>query len=173
MAKFDADGPGQDLNFGVPGVFAEATANSPARGPPRTQQVDQIVKTKPLQAGLADSGSEPGATRARSSRNRPLEWPGTIAGLAQGWAGRSPPITPITAHVRSITCYGRSRDELLHALVESEFLSFIPSTRSLNDDRLPGDYQPVDQSGCQGVVHVKEGAPLRGRFVVSTIDQPA
>jgi len=35
-------------------------------------------------------GSEPGATRTRSSSNRPLEQPGTITGLSQGWAGQSP-----------------------------------------------------------------------------------
>ena len=45
---------------------------------------------------------------------------------------------------------------------------FHPIARSLNDDRLPVMHQPVDQGRCQGVVHVKQGAPfpegsIRGR----------
>ena len=42
----------------------------------------------PREELLADPGPGPGATRARSPTNRPLEKkPGTMAGLAQGWAG--------------------------------------------------------------------------------------
>jgi hypothetical protein len=61
------------------------------RGPPRATtgwpgRQDEAPQAEPL----ADSGSEPGATRARASSNRPLEQPGTITGLSQGWAGQSP-----------------------------------------------------------------------------------
>jgi hypothetical protein len=57
------------------------------RGPP---QDDQAVKTKPLPGSrlrILDQG--PGPTRARSSRKRPLERLGTMARLAQGWAGHA------------------------------------------------------------------------------------
>src|SRR3954471_20579398 len=55
------------------------------RGPP---QDDQAVKTKLLTGSclrILDQGLGP--TRARSSRNRPLEPLCTRARLAQGWAG--------------------------------------------------------------------------------------
>src|SRR6476660_5026435 len=35
-----------------------------------------------------------------------------------------------------------------------------PIAVSLNDDRLPVMHQPVDQGRCQGVVHIKQGAPF-------------
>ena len=57
------------------------------RGPP---QDDQTVKTKPLTRNclrILDQGLGP--ARARSSRNRPLERLGTMARLAQGWAGHA------------------------------------------------------------------------------------
>ena len=79
---------GQAFELGEPGVVDGTTADSLAadrRGP---RQDDQVVKTKPLTGSclrILDQGLGP--TRARSSRNRPLEQPGTMAGLAQGWAG--------------------------------------------------------------------------------------
>ena len=79
---------GQAFEFGEPGVVDGATANSLAadhRGP---RQDDQAVKTKLLTGSclrILDQGLGP--TRARSSRNRPLEPLCTMAGLAQGWAG--------------------------------------------------------------------------------------
>ena len=65
-----------------------ATADSLAadhRGP---RQDDQAAKTKPPTGSclrILDQGLGP--TRARSSRNLPLELPCTRARLAQGWAG--------------------------------------------------------------------------------------
>jgi hypothetical protein len=80
---------GQAFVLGEPGVVDGTTADSLAadrRGP---LQDDQAVRTKPLARSrlrILDQGLGP--TRARCSRNRPLEQPGTIAGLAPGWAGR-------------------------------------------------------------------------------------
>ena len=79
---------GQAFELGEPGVVDGATANSLAadrRGP---RQDDQAVKTKLLTGSclrILDQGLGP--TRARSSRNRPLEPLCTMARLAQGWAG--------------------------------------------------------------------------------------
>ena len=84
VAKFAADGMAFD--FGEPGVLDGATAKSLAAGRHGSEQVGQIVKTKPLRRSCLRIMEEPGATRARSSSNRPLEQPGTITGLSQGWA---------------------------------------------------------------------------------------
>jgi hypothetical protein len=79
---------GKAFELGEPGVGDGATANSLAadrRGPP---QDDQAVKTKLLPGSclrILDQGLGP--TRARSSRNRPLEPLCTRARLVQGWAG--------------------------------------------------------------------------------------
>jgi hypothetical protein len=79
---------GQVFELGELGVGNGATASSLAadrRGPP---QDDQAVKTKLLKGSclrILDQGLGP--TRARSSRNRPLEPLCTMARLAQGWAG--------------------------------------------------------------------------------------
>jgi hypothetical protein len=82
---------GQALELGEPGVADGTTANSLAasyRGP---RQDGQVAKTKFLARNclrILDQGLGP--TRARSRTNRPLEKkPGTMAGLAQGWAGHS------------------------------------------------------------------------------------
>ena len=99
---------GQAVELGEPGVVDGATANSLAadrRGP---RQDDQAVKTKPLARSrlrILDQGLGP--TRARFSRNRPLEQPGTVAGLAQGWAGHPLPLTPNIAHFAGNTQSGR------------------------------------------------------------------
>ena len=79
---------GQAFELGELGVGDGATANSLAadrRGP---LQDDQAVKTKLLKESclrILDQGLGP--TRARSSRNRPLEPLCTMARQAQGWAG--------------------------------------------------------------------------------------
>jgi hypothetical protein len=86
------------------GVVDRATANSPLRAATGHKQDDQTAKTKPPAGScsrILDQGLGP--TRARSSRNRPLESPSTIAGLARGWAGRSPPLTPKPTHFASNT----------------------------------------------------------------------
>ena len=82
---------GQAFGFGEPGVLDGTTAKSLAAGRHGPRQVGQIVKTKPLRRScLRILDQSLGATRARCSRNRPLERPGTITGLSQGWAGQSP-----------------------------------------------------------------------------------
>jgi hypothetical protein len=88
VTKYGADGPGRRSSSVSRGVMDEATANSLAadrRGP---RQDDQAVKTKLLTGSclrILDQGL--GSTRARSSRNRPLEPLCTMAELTQGWAG--------------------------------------------------------------------------------------
>ena len=80
---------GQAFKLGEPCVVDGTTANSLAtsyRGP---RQDGQVAKTKFLARNclrILDQGLEP--TRVRQRTNRPLEKkPGTMAGLAQGWAG--------------------------------------------------------------------------------------
>ena len=77
------------------GVMDRATANTSPRTSSDHKQDDQTVKSK-SPAGSCSQGLDQclGSTRAHSSRNRPLEWPSTMAGLLRGWTGRSPPLTP-------------------------------------------------------------------------------
>ena len=77
------------------GVVDRATANFSPRTAAGHKQDDQAAESKPPAGScsrILDQGLGP--TRARSSRNRPLERPNTMAGLDRGWAGRSPPLTP-------------------------------------------------------------------------------
>ena len=86
---------GQAFALVQSGVVDGATANSPLRTATGHKQDDQTAKTNPGAPGCSRILDQSlGSTRARSSRNRPLESPGTMAGLARGWAGRSPPLTP-------------------------------------------------------------------------------
>ncbi len=88
VVKRGTDGPARRSSSMSRGAMDGATANSLAadrRGPP---QDDQAVKTKLLRGSclrILDQGLGP--TRARSSRNRPLEPLCPRARLAQGWAG--------------------------------------------------------------------------------------
>src|SRR5271166_5192621 len=64
----------QAFEFSEPGVLAGTTANSSPRTAAGHKQDDQIVKTKPLtRSCLRVLDQSLGPTRARSSRNRPLE----------------------------------------------------------------------------------------------------
>jgi hypothetical protein len=80
---------GQAFKLGEPGRDGRGHRQFLAadlRGP---RQDDQAVKTKLLTGSCSrflDQGLGP--TRARDSRNRPLEPHCTMAGLARGWAGR-------------------------------------------------------------------------------------
>ena len=80
---------GQAVKLGEPGVVDGTTANPLAASYHGPRQDDQVAKTKFLARNclrIPDQGLEP--TRAHSRTNRPLEKkPGTMAGLAQGWAG--------------------------------------------------------------------------------------
>jgi hypothetical protein len=87
VAKFAADGPGR-LSSSV--SRACWTGPPPSRSPRATTGWPDRQDEAPQAELLADSGSEPRATRARSSSNRPLEQPSAITGLSQGWAGPSP-----------------------------------------------------------------------------------
>ena len=79
---------GQAFKFGEPGVVGGTTANSSSAGSRGPRQDDQVAKTKPWHGLLANLDQGLGPTRARAGMNRPLEQkPGTMAGLAQGWAG--------------------------------------------------------------------------------------
>ena len=76
---------GQAFDFGEPGVLDGATAKSLAAGRHGQRQVGQIVKTKPPRRKLlADSGSEPGATRARFQATGRLSSPVRSPGFLKG-----------------------------------------------------------------------------------------
>ena len=109
---------GQAFELGEPGVVDGTTANSLAasyRGP---RQDDQVAKTKLLARNclrILDQGLGP--TRARSRTNRPLEKkPGTMAGLAQGWAGHPCHSRQMQLTSHGNTRSGRSRAAFGHAL---------------------------------------------------------
>jgi hypothetical protein len=88
VAKPGADGPARRSSLVAPDVTGKTTANPLAadrRGP---RQDDQAGKTKlPARSCSRSLDQGLGSTRARCSRDRPLERPSTKAGLAQGWAG--------------------------------------------------------------------------------------
>src|SRR6516162_1221295 len=95
---------GQAFALVESGVVDRATANSSLPTATGHKQGDQAAKTKPpagSRSRILDQSLGP--TRARSSRNRPLESPSTMAGFARGWAGRSPPVTPKPTHFASNT----------------------------------------------------------------------
>ena len=95
---------GQAFAFVESGVVDRATANSSLRTATGHKQGDQAAKAKPPAGSCSRILDQSlGSTRARSSRNRPLESPSTMAGLARGWAGRSPPLTPKPTHFASNT----------------------------------------------------------------------
>ena len=95
---------GKALDFGEPGVLDGDTAK--ARSPRAAAQAttgwpDRHRRSFLAAELLADSGSEPGATRARSSSIWPLEQPRYDHRAFSGWAGQSPsPITRKATHVQ-------------------------------------------------------------------------
>ena len=99
---------GQAFELVESGVVDRATANSSRRTATGHKQGDQTAKTK-LPAGSCSRilDQSLGSTRARTSRNRPLDRPGTMARVAQGWAGRSLCLTPNATHFASNTRSGR------------------------------------------------------------------
>ena len=113
------------------------------RGPP---QDDQTVKTKPFTRNclrILDQGLGP--TRARSSRNRPLERLGTMARLAQGWAGHA-------GHTRRMGLTSKGTPALdvdapcLVALGESETLHWLHIARSFSETRCPWFLSPSNKA---------------------------
>jgi hypothetical protein len=119
VTEHSADGPARRSSSVSRGVVDGATANSLAadrRGP---LQDDQAVKTKLLIGScsrILDQGLGP--TRARASRNRPLEPLRTLAGLIQGWAGHPCHTRRMQLTFHGNTRSGRCRAVLGHALGE-------------------------------------------------------
>jgi hypothetical protein len=112
---------GQAFEVCEPGVMNGTTANSLAASDRGPRQDDQVAKTKFLARNcLRILDQSLGLTRARSRTNRPLEKkPGTMAGLAQGWAGH-----PFHSRLMQLTKAwntrsGRSRAASGHALGSS------------------------------------------------------
>ena len=108
------------------GVVDRATANSLPRTAAGHKQDDQAAETKPRSGScsrILDQSLEP--ARVRSSRNRPLERASAIARFAQGWAGRSPPLTPkpLASHRTPDPDVDALRSG--HSPVESGSLSFM------------------------------------------------
>jgi hypothetical protein len=120
--------PGQAFELGEPDLMHGTTAISlgaDRRGP---RQDDQIVKTKLLARSclrMLDQGLEP--TRARNSRNRPLERPGKVALLVKG--GLDIPGT----HVQ---CDSHRREHPLRTLTRGAWSSAlrIEKTSSIQQD---------------------------------------
>ena len=139
---------GQAFDLGKPGVFAGATANSldaNRRGP---QQVDQIVKTKPLRRSclrILDQSLEP--------REPALQGTGRLNGPAPCQARSRVGWTISTNHADYCS---RQIDHPIRALSRRAssctgrvgVFVFHPIACSLYDDRLPVMHQPVDQGGC-------------------------
>src|SRR5271165_6493561 len=99
---------GQAFELVESGVVDRATANTSPRTATGHKQDDQAAKTKPPAGSCSRILDQSlGSTRARSSRNRPLERPSAVAGLARGWAGRSLPLTPEQTHFASNAGSGR------------------------------------------------------------------
>jgi hypothetical protein len=150
----------QAFGFGEPGVMDKATANSLAadrRGP---TQDDQAVKAKLLTGSclrILDQGLGP--TRARSSRNRPLETPRTRgwAGSRVGWTSR--PHTPNAAHFHGNTRSGRGRAGLGHALGEWD-CNELSNGSLLIEEALPVDHQLLEQGVSRSAVPVEDRLTL-------------
>ena len=95
VARLGTDGPARRSRWLSPAWWT-GPPPIPRYGPPRaTNRMTRPPRRSPPQGSCSRILDQSlGSTRARSSRNRPLESPGTMAGLARGWAGRSPPLTP-------------------------------------------------------------------------------
>ena len=74
VAKLGTDGPARRSRLVESGVVDRATANSSPRTATGHKQDDQAAKTKPPAGSCSRILDQSlGPTRARSSRNRPLE----------------------------------------------------------------------------------------------------
>ena len=152
---------GQAFELGEPGVVDGTTANSLAasyRGP---RQDGQVAKTKLLARSCLRIWTRAwGQREPADERTGRLKKPGTMAGLAQGWAGH-----PFHSRQMQLTSHGTPAPDVGRAAIGSRagrigIFVFHPIAVSFNDDRLPVMHQPVDQGRGQGVVHVKQGAPF-------------
>ena len=131
MAEHGADGPARRSSSVSRGVVDGATANSLAadrRGP---RQDDQAVKTKLLTGScsrILDQGL--GSTRARASRNRPLEPLCTRLGWLKGGLDIPAPCAEPGSLQREHPLRTLMR-RLGHALGKSEMLSRLTSLAPL------------------------------------------
>lgn len=74
MAKLGTVGPARRFGLDESGVVDKATANSSLRTATGHKQGDQAAKTKPPSGSCSRILDQSlGPTRARTSRNRPLE----------------------------------------------------------------------------------------------------
>ena len=129
-----ADGPTRRSSSVSRGVLDRATANSLAAGHHGPLQDDRAVKTR-LLTGSCLRGLDQGlwSTRARCSRNRPLEPLCTMARLAQGWAGhpchvRRSPLTSMGTPAPDVDAL-RLVTRLANRKVLIDFTSLAPFTR--------------------------------------------
>ena len=87
VAKLGADGPARRSRSVS---RAWRTGPPPIHSPRAVAGRDRMTRPSrrsPSRGTACGFWTRAWGQRARSSRNRPLEQPGTIAGLAQGWAG--------------------------------------------------------------------------------------
>ena len=160
VAKRGADGPARRSSSVSRGVMDRGHRQFLAadrRGP---RQDDQAVKTKPLTGSclrILDQGLGP--TRARSSRNRPLEPLRTMARLAQGWAGH-----PCHTRRMRLTSTGTPAPDV-DASAWSRAgrignAQFASHRSLLCEDALPVVPQPIEQGPGHSAVPFRDGRPF-------------
>jgi hypothetical protein len=119
---------GQAFELGEPGVVDGTTAYSLAASDRGPRQDGQVAKTKFLARNclrILDQGLGP--TRAHLRTNRQLEKkPGTLAGLAQGWAGH-----PLHSRQKQFTSHGTPAPD---ALTPSLVRHWVDRFRDLSRD---------------------------------------
>jgi len=109
---------GQAFKLSEQGVVDGTTANSLAASSRVSRQDGQVAETKFLARNCLRI-LEQSLGHASPLTIEPAAWkkkPGTMAGLAQGWAGHSLQLTPVAAHFAWNTRSGRSRAAFGHAL---------------------------------------------------------
>ena len=160
VAQQGADGPTRRSNSVSRGVLDRATANSLAADHHGPLQDNQSVKTK-LLTGSCLRGLDQGlgSTRARCSRNRPLEPLCTMARLAQGWAGhpgslRRMRYTSTRTPLRSLTRRAGSRAGRIGNAPGASHRSL------LYEDALPVVPQPIEQDPVHSAVPLGDGRPF-------------
>ena len=151
---------GQAFELGEPGVMDGATANSSpqtATGRDRMTRPSRRSSSRRSCLRILDQGLGP--TRARSSRNRPLEPLCTMARLAQGWAGHPCP------HAE---CRSLQREHPLRTLTRRAWsragrvgnARFASHRSLLCEDALPVVPQPIEQDPGHGAVPFRDGRPF-------------
>jgi hypothetical protein len=155
-----ADGPTRRSSSVIRGVLDRATANSLAAGHHGRLQDDRAVKTRLLtRSCLRGLDQGLGATRACSSRNRPLEPLCTIAWLVQGWAGHPCSMRPLRLTSTRTPAQVVDAPRFVTRWANSEMLESPHIARSFTN-ALPVVPQPIEQDPVHSAVPVRDGRPI-------------